>query len=176
MAWIKEHKAVVIGGVVLLVIVVYFMATASGGTPSAAAASATPTATTTSPGYAVSGGGGGGGGGGQNLSVIAAALAGISQQIAGIKNSNTVAVAAPVYAPPTTTTSTQTSSHPVASNPAPAQTVTQRYYTVQSGNNLTQIANAQGLGGNWQAIYNANRNLIGSNPNLIYPGQKLLIP
>lgn len=48
-----------------------------------------------------------------------------------------------------------------------------RYYTVIRGDNLTAIGRKFGL--SWQAIYNANRNKI-RNPNLIYPGQVLLIP
>src|SRR5579859_7923839 len=48
-------------------------------------------------------------------------------------------------------------------------------YTVKSGNSLSSIAQMFGIS-NWQTLYNANRNVIGNNPNLIYPGQKLVIP
>ena len=52
-------------------------------------------------------------------------------------------------------------------------------YTVQSGDNLSKIANL--FYGNMSAsnvnrIYYSNIQTIGSNPNLIYPGQKLYIP
>lgn len=48
-------------------------------------------------------------------------------------------------------------------------------YTVKRGDNLTKIAKQYKLR-NWQALYNANRSVIGSNPNLIFPGQVLRIP
>lgn len=49
-------------------------------------------------------------------------------------------------------------------------------YTVKKGDTLTGIAKKQtGTSANWKAIYNANKKIIGSNPNRIYPGQKLVI-
>lgn len=49
-------------------------------------------------------------------------------------------------------------------------------YMVKKGDNLSRIAKQlTGDGGNWRAIYEANKNSI-KNPNLIYPGQKLVIP
>jgi nucleoid-associated protein YgaU len=47
-------------------------------------------------------------------------------------------------------------------------------YVVQSGDTLSGIA-AQ-FGSSVQAIYESNLTTIGSNPNLIVPGQKLYIP
>lgn len=47
-----------------------------------------------------------------------------------------------------------------------------RTYVVKSGDNLTKIASSLGLP-NWQTLYNENRTLIGGNPNLIHPGQRL---
>lgn len=50
-------------------------------------------------------------------------------------------------------------------------------YTVVSGDCLWKIAKQfYGDGGKWGAIYNANKDVIGGNPNLIYPGQILTIP
>lgn len=49
-------------------------------------------------------------------------------------------------------------------------------YTVQPGDTLTKIAAVQLKDpSKWQAIYQANTGII-KNPNLIYPGQKLVIP
>lgn len=49
-------------------------------------------------------------------------------------------------------------------------------YTVVKGDNLSKIAkNLTGSSANWQAIYNQNRRVIGSNPGLIYAGQQLVI-
>lgn len=45
-------------------------------------------------------------------------------------------------------------------------------YHVVSGDTLSGIAAKYSI--NWQEIYNDNRNVIGNNPNLIYPGQKLV--
>lgn len=52
---------------------------------------------------------------------------------------------------------------------------TQRTYTVKSGDTLSGIANEYD-GVTWQQIYEANKVLIGSNPNLIQPGMVLVIP
>jgi nucleoid-associated protein YgaU len=45
-------------------------------------------------------------------------------------------------------------------------------YTVVSGDTLSAIAAANGVGGGWEALYAANSDVI-SDPNLIYPGQVL---
>ncbi|MGW1292814.1 transglycosylase family protein [Streptomyces sp. NPDC002533] len=46
-------------------------------------------------------------------------------------------------------------------------------YTVQPGDNLWAIANAQELPGGWTGLYETNRDLLGSDPDLILPGQSL---
>lgn len=48
-----------------------------------------------------------------------------------------------------------------------------KHYSVQSGDNLSAIAQAQGLD-SWRPLWNANLNI--TNPDLIYPGQDLVIP
>lgn len=51
-----------------------------------------------------------------------------------------------------------------------------RYYTIKSGDTLWAIASKYyGSGAQYPKIYNANKNII-KNANLIYPGQKILIP
>lgn len=47
------------------------------------------------------------------------------------------------------------------------------YYIVQKGDTLSSIAKKYGV--KWEDIYNLNKATIGNNPNLIIPGQKLLI-
>lgn len=50
-------------------------------------------------------------------------------------------------------------------------------YTVKKGDSLWKIAASKlGNGSRWNEIYNANKSVIGGNPNLIYPGQVLTIP
>ena len=46
-------------------------------------------------------------------------------------------------------------------------------YVVKPGDNLSKIAKAYNT--TWQKIYNDNKNIIGGNPNRIYPGQRLII-
>lgn len=59
-------------------------------------------------------------------------------------------------------------------SPAPS---TAQSYTVVKGDCLWNIAKKfYGNGSKYTVIYNANKNVIGGNPNLIYPGQVLTIP
>lgn len=51
--------------------------------------------------------------------------------------------------------------------PAPAGNV----YVVQPGDTLSEIGDALGM--NWHDLYEANRDVVGDNPNLIFPGQEL---
>lgn len=54
---------------------------------------------------------------------------------------------------------------------------TSKTYTVKSGDCLWNIAKKfYGKGSDYTKIYNANKGKIGSNPNLIYPGQVFTIP
>lgn len=54
---------------------------------------------------------------------------------------------------------------------------TPQTYTVKSGDCLWNIAKKYySSGSKYTVIYNANKSVIGSNPNLIYPGQVLTIP
>lgn len=50
-------------------------------------------------------------------------------------------------------------------------------YTVATGDSLSGIADAQRVRGGWQRLYAANRTVVGDNPDLIFPGQRLsLVP
>ncbi|MEE1742738.1 transglycosylase family protein [Streptomyces sp. BE147] len=46
-------------------------------------------------------------------------------------------------------------------------------YTVASGDSLSGIAATERLRGGWQGLYEANRTVVGDNPDLIFPGQRL---
>jgi LysM repeat protein len=48
-------------------------------------------------------------------------------------------------------------------------------YTVQAGDTLSGIAAALGVRGGWPALYAANRQAIGPDPNVIHPGTMLTI-
>lgn len=51
-----------------------------------------------------------------------------------------------------------------------------RNYTIKSGDSLSKIAKQfYGNTADWQKIYNANKSQI-KDPNLIHPGQKIIIP
>lgn len=63
------------------------------------------------------------------------------------------------------------------SNTVGADTGGTRTYTVKKGDCLWTIAKKfYNSGDQWKKIYEANRSVIGSNPNLIYEGQVLIIP
>ncbi|MGZ5244343.1 MAG: LysM peptidoglycan-binding domain-containing protein [Bacteroidia bacterium] len=50
-------------------------------------------------------------------------------------------------------------------------------YTVKSGDSLSKIAKQYyGDAQQWKKIYEANKDVIGSNPDLIQPGQTYKIP
>ncbi|MYV38054.1 LysM peptidoglycan-binding domain-containing protein, partial [Streptomyces sp. SID1328] len=45
--------------------------------------------------------------------------------------------------------------------------------TVRQGDTLSTIAARHGV--SWQRVYEANRSVIGADPNLIVPGQRLAL-
>jgi nucleoid-associated protein YgaU len=67
------------------------------------------------------------------------------------------------------TSSSSSSSTPSSSSSSSSKSGS---YTVQSGDTLSGIAAKEGIS-DWHNLYNNNESTIGSNPNLIYPGQVL---
>lgn len=67
------------------------------------------------------------------------------------------------------------SQKPTTTHPDPQPAATERYHVVASGENLSVIAARYHLS-SWQTLYDMNRSVIGSDPNLIKPGQRLRIP
>ena len=66
---------------------------------------------------------------------------------------------------------------PAEEEPRVDNTVQPQTYTVKSGDCLWNIAKAlYGNGADYTKIYEANKDIIGGNPNLIYPGQVFTIP
>ncbi|MFF0064528.1 transglycosylase family protein [Streptomyces sp. NPDC005279] len=80
---------------------------------------------------------------------------------AGTKAENRTKAEAPAKAPE------RSSSHPARGS------VRGGDYTVRSGDTLSRIAAANGT--DWRALYVANKTVIGGDPNLIMPGQKLTL-
>ncbi|MGW6564025.1 transglycosylase family protein [Streptomyces sp. NPDC054975] len=48
-------------------------------------------------------------------------------------------------------------------------------YTVTPGDSLSRIAREARVKGGWQRLYEANRKVVGDDPDLIHPGQKLTL-
>lgn len=64
-----------------------------------------------------------------------------------------------------------------ASSTAPPPTPVAQTYTVVKGDSLSKIAQRfYGHANKWRKLYDANRQTVGSNPDLIKPGQVLTIP
>jgi nucleoid-associated protein YgaU len=57
----------------------------------------------------------------------------------------------------------------------PAAKSTGATYVVRSGDTLAKIASAHAVKGGWHALYQLNQSVVGGNPNLIFPGQKLAL-
>ncbi|WFB07420.1 transglycosylase family protein [Streptomyces sp. LX-29] len=62
---------------------------------------------------------------------------------------------------------------PAPKDDVPSEAAKNTEYTVVGGDSLFSIAQAHDVEGGWEAVYKANREVVGANPNLIFPGQKL---
>ncbi|MDX6353576.1 MAG: hypothetical protein QOF98_479 [Streptomyces sp.] len=80
----------------------------------------------------------------------------------------TPAQAAPAQAVTATPVSAKASAP--ASTPAKANT-----YDVASGDTLSAIARTHNVGGGWHTLYTDNKSVVGADPNLILPGQRLTL-
>ena len=86
----------------------------------------------------------------------------------GSGSSSSSSQSAPSYSSPA-----PSSSDTDDATPAPTTAPTGKHtYTVVSGDTLSGIAAAKGIS-NWHTLYNENTSVVGSNPNLIFPGQVL---
>ncbi|WPH58886.1 hypothetical protein SEA_LUCKYSOCKE_182 [Streptomyces phage LuckySocke] len=79
----------------------------------------------------------------------------------------------PQYTAPAQKNTYKAPAQPQRTTPAPRYKVGSGNVTVQQGDTLSGIAAKYGK--DWHKVYQANRDTIGSDPNLIYPGQKLVV-
>ena len=73
-----------------------------------------------------------------------------------------------------TTAVTMTSTADAAVSATTAQPAPR--YVVRPGDSLSSIAVARAVPGGWQALYSANRRVIGPDPDVIHPGTVLMLP
>ncbi|WP_328907048.1 LysM peptidoglycan-binding domain-containing M23 family metallopeptidase [Streptomyces sp. NBC_00234] len=59
--------------------------------------------------------------------------------------------------------------------PAAAAKTAPKTYSVVSGDYLSKIAAEQKIKGGWQKLYQDNRDVVGENPSLIFPGTELTL-
>ncbi|MCK1795918.1 transglycosylase family protein [Streptomyces sp. XM4193] len=64
---------------------------------------------------------------------------------------------------------------PKAEKPAPKKDSGAASYTVVDGDTLHNIAVAKQVDGGWESLYEGNKETVGDNPDLIFPGQKLSV-
>ncbi|WP_327284334.1 MULTISPECIES: LysM peptidoglycan-binding domain-containing protein [unclassified Streptomyces] len=85
---------------------------------------------------------------------------------------------APTAHPQHTPTPTSAAHKAVPAAPAAKpMSASKRIYTVRSGDSLSAIARRElGNEARWRELYAMNRGVIGSNPELIHPGQVLTLP
>ncbi|MEW1911782.1 peptidoglycan DD-metalloendopeptidase family protein [Kitasatospora sp. NPDC085895] len=83
--------------------------------------------------------------------------------------------AVPAAAPAAAAPAAAHAEAPAAAPAADAAQAADASYKVVRGDTLSKIANAQHVDGGWKKLYQDNRQVIGGNPNLIFPGQKLTV-
>ena len=69
----------------------------------------------------------------------------------------------------------KTTTHKATAPAAVKATASGETYVVKSGDTLSLIAGRQAVKGGWRALYQLNKGVIGADPNLIRPGQRLAL-
>ncbi len=96
----------------------------------------------------------------------------VREGLAGTSTTSDASAAAPA------TTTTSTSSSETTSAPATTQAthpVKGANYKVKSGDTLVTIASKHHEHGGWSHLYHVNQPVIGTNPDVIHPGEKLKV-
>ena len=77
----------------------------------------------------------------------------------------------------TASSTTKVTVHVTAASPTAAKPAsTAARYVVRPGDTLSGIAAALDVRGGWQALYEANRTVVGADPDVIHPGTVLVLP
>ncbi|MGC0418516.1 transglycosylase family protein [Embleya sp. AB8] len=77
-------------------------------------------------------------------------------------------------APKTETTAKTETAETPKTEPA-ADSAANSSYVVVAGDTLSRIADAAHVPGGWPKLYESNKSVVGQNPDLIFPGQKLAV-
>ncbi|MER6102729.1 LysM peptidoglycan-binding domain-containing M23 family metallopeptidase [Streptomyces sp. NPDC001832] len=105
---------------------------------------------------------------------VAAASAGgavIALPLLGATGAHAAQGSAPTAAPQ----SASAANHAAPAKPAAQKQAATTTYTVVSGDSLSQIAAEHEINGGWQKLYEDNRQAVGEDPSLIFPGLKLTL-
>ncbi|MBY8878787.1 transglycosylase family protein [Actinacidiphila acidipaludis] len=102
--------------------------------------------------------------------------AGLTREAA--TSSHTVQVATGTARPAThhASRTTARTTHPAPAHPASAHPGENGHYTVVTGDTLSGIAEQRHVSGGWPQLYADNRTVVGDDPDLIFPGQRLRVP
>lgn len=100
----------------------------------------------------------------------AAPAADRSGSVGSAASKGVTAKSAPTRSTPTRSAPAKTPERPVAQT---GRSASRGDYTVREGDTLSAIAARHGT--TWQRIYAANKKVIGADPNLIVPGQRLAL-
>jgi LysM repeat protein len=82
----------------------------------------------------------------------------------------------PAQASARTVSSTEVRTHTLSATTTHVAATNHPKYVVQDGDTLSSIATRFAVRGGWPALYTANRNRIGPDPNLIRAGTLLIVP
>ncbi|MEV5773176.1 LysM domain-containing protein [Streptomyces antimycoticus] len=112
---------------------------------------------------------------------ITAGGAGVALPLIGISQANAASAATPSSPAPAVTTVTHSTAQPllivpkaVPEPPTKAQPQAGSY-TVVHGDTLSAIADTENVAGGWERLYEINRQVIGADPDVIRPGQRLTL-
>ncbi|WP_431877667.1 transglycosylase family protein [Micromonospora marina] len=96
-----------------------------------------------------------------------------SASAAATRSERATTKAAPKKAAPKRAAARKATSERAATRVAPRPSSGAGTYVVRRGDTLSEIAVAQRVDGGWRALHERNRAVVGDDPGLIFPGQRL---